>query len=90
MNYFGSGELPNTTADTLIHVTRQLGWKCNILSCLMIDVSTGYKFILDNTGNYQDIENYGNSGFRLGFSVYIFLNKIKRRNNDESRDWQPN
>jgi hypothetical protein len=77
MNYFGSGKLPDTNKDTLIHITPQLGWKFNVLRFLMIDVSTGYKFIIVNSGNYQDIKDYVNPGFRFGLNFLIFLNKLK-------------
>jgi len=83
MNYFGKGDLPPTTKDTLIHITPQLGWKFNVLPFLMIDVSTGYKFIILNSQNYNEINNYVNPGFRFGLNFLIFFNKIKKENQDE-------
>jgi hypothetical protein len=86
MNYFGKGDLPPTTKDTLIHITPQLGWKFNVLPFLMIDVSTGYKFIVLNSQNYNEIKNYVNPGFLFGLNFLIFLNKITRGNKDEQND----
>jgi hypothetical protein len=80
MNYFGKGELPPTTKDTLIHITPQLGWKFNVLPFLMIDVSTGYKFIVIGSRNYREIMNYVNPGFRFGINFLIFFNRIKKEN----------
>jgi hypothetical protein len=84
MNYFGSGEFPDTAHDTLIHITPQLGWKINALRFLMIDVSTGYKFIITDTQNYNEIKDYVNPGFRfnLGFKVF-FRELIKVNSNDQ-------
>ena len=78
MNYFGKGELPVTTSDNLIHITPLLGWKINVLKFLMIDVSTGYKFIIAETQNYKEIKNYVNPGFRFNFDFRIFPKEIKK------------
>ena len=86
MNYFGSGVLPNTSEDTLIHITPQIGWKFHIVSFLMIDVSTGYKFIISDTENYREIRNYVNPGFRFGVSFSIFLFNKNKDENDEQAD----
>jgi len=85
MNYFGKGDLP-PDGDTLIHITPQLGWKFNLLPFLMIDVSAGYKFIILNSQNYNEINNYVNPGFRFGLNFLIFLNKITRGNKDDQND----
>ena len=76
MNYYGSGELPETTNDTFIHITPLLGWKFNVLPFLMIDVSTGYKFIILNSQNYDEIRNYVNPGFRFGIGFKIFIKEL--------------
>jgi len=78
MNYFGKGDLPPTTKDTLIHITPKLGWKFIILQYLMIDVSTGYKFIILNSQNYSDIKDYVNPGFRFDIGLTILFKKMKR------------
>jgi hypothetical protein len=78
MNYFGSGELPNTNQDTLIHITPQTGWKFKPVDFLMIDVSIGYKFFITKSQNYREIENYVNSGFRFGINILIFFKQFKK------------
>ena len=82
MNYFGSGKLPETTNDTFIHITPQLGWKFHVLPFLIIDVSNAYKFIIQNSQNYTEINNYINPGLRFGLNFLIFFNKIKKENQD--------
>jgi len=78
MNYFGNGKLPETTNDTLIHITPLLGWKFNVHKFLMIDVSTGYKFIIISSQNYSEIKDYINSGFLFNFDFKIFFKEIKK------------
>ena len=78
MNYFGSGELPLTHKDTLIHITPQMGWKFNVLPFLMIDVSSGYKFIISGTRNYREIKDYVNPGFRFGVNFQLFFRNLKK------------
>jgi len=77
MNYFGKGELPPTTKDTLIHITPQLGWKFHVLPFLMIDVSTGYKFMVFNTQNYTGAKDYFSPGLRFDIGLKILLKKLK-------------
>jgi hypothetical protein len=74
MNYFGKGELPQTTEDILISITPKIGWKFTMPKYVMIDVSAGYKFINNNTENYGEIEEYVNAGFQFGIGVKIILN----------------
>jgi hypothetical protein len=78
MNYFGDGELPCTTGDTLIHITPKIGWKFNILEFFMIDIPTGYKFLVASTQNYNAIENYVNVGLCFGISFKILFNSLKK------------
>jgi hypothetical protein len=78
MNYFGKGELPITTKDTLIHLTPLLGWKFNVFKFLMIDVSTGYKFIITGSQNYSEIKDYINTGFRFNLGFKILLKEMRR------------
>ena len=87
MNYFGRGELPNTKEDTLIHITPVLGWKFNIHRFLMIDVSTGYKFLITDTQNYKEIKDYINPGFRFNIGFKVFFSRIKMKDSiSEGRD----
>ena len=79
MNYFGSGELPDIKEDTLIHITPQLGWKFNVFKFLMIDVSTGYKFLITDSQNHKEIKNYVNPGFRFNIGFKVFFRKIKMK-----------
>jgi len=79
MNYFGSGELPPDGQDTLVHITPQLGWKFHVLHFLMIDVSTGYKFIVSDTQNYKQIKNYIYTGFRFGLGLNILFSEILKK-----------
>lgn len=83
MNYFGSGELPNTARDTLIHITPQLGWKFNLFEIIVIDLSSGYKFIVANTGNYRDIKDLVNPGLRFGLNFSVFFSRLKKEEADE-------
>ena len=83
MNYFGKGKLPDTTDDTFIHITPQLGWKYNFFKYMMLDVSTGYKFIITDAQNLKEIKDYVNPGFRFSLGVRIFFNRIKKEQSDE-------
>ena len=78
INYFGKGELPANAEDTLIYLTPGIGWKFNLLKFLMIDVSTGYKFIVSDTENYKEIKNYLDAGVQFSFRVKILLNRLKK------------
>jgi hypothetical protein len=78
MNYFGKGELPHTTLDTLIHITPKVGWKFNILKYFMIDISTGYKYLITSTQNYNEIENYVNSGLCFGINFKILFSGLNK------------
>jgi hypothetical protein len=83
MNYFGSGGLPETANDTLIHITPLLGWKFNLFKYLMLDMSTGYKFIITGSQNYSEIKDYVNPGFRFNFGFRIFLKELKKVISDD-------
>ena len=76
MNYFGSGEMPEAAEDVLIHITPQLGWKFNATKYLMIDISTGHKFIIDDTQNYKEIKDYVNPGLRFNIGLKLFFTEI--------------
>ena len=76
MNYFGRGNLPENEDDTIIFITPQAGWKFNVSKYLMIDASAGYKFIIDNTENYEKIKDYVNPGMRINLGIKIFLSEI--------------
>jgi hypothetical protein len=86
MNYYGSGDLPATINDTLIHITPLLGWKFNVTNFLMIDVSTGYKFIITDAQNYEAIRDYVNPGFRYNLGFKILFKELKNRKNNEPDD----
>ena len=75
MQYFGKGKLPDSNQDVLIHVTPQTGWKFRVTDFLMIDVSTGYKFIVLSSQNYEEIHKYVNSDWRLGINFLLFFKK---------------
>jgi hypothetical protein len=79
MNYFGKGELPNTSQDALVHITPQTGWKFHAMDFLMIDVSTGYKFVITNEQNYSEIKKYVNDGLRFGLNFLILFNPLKKK-----------
>ena len=83
MNYFGSGKLPDTEADTLIHVTPQLGWKYNINRFVMLDLSAGYKLIFNYTDNYNDVKEYVNPGLRFKLGVKVFFTRIFKAGNEK-------
>ncbi|MHB9295722.1 hypothetical protein PilKf_01470 [Pillotina sp. SPG140] len=78
MNYFGEGALPQTSKDILINITPKIGWKFTMPKYVMIDVSAGYKFIINNSGNYGEIKEFVNTGlqFRIGFKI-LFNNRKK-------------
>ena len=78
MNYFGSGKLPISNQDILIHLTPQTGWKFKVIDFSMIDISLGYKFIIADSQNYFENRNYINDGFRLGINFLLFFNKRKQ------------
>jgi hypothetical protein len=78
MNYFGNGELPVTANDTLIHITPLLGWKFNVTNFLMIDISTGYKFIIIGLSDYKEIQDYVNPGFRFNLGFKLLFREMKR------------
>jgi len=84
MNYFGDAVLPEADNDTLIHITPLLGWKFNVLKYLMIDVSTGYKFIISRSQNYSNIDNYINSDFRFSVGFKLFFKEMKKNRSENS------
>ncbi|MDR2793297.1 MAG: hypothetical protein LBB61_06480 [Treponema sp.] len=73
MNYFGDGELPDNSADNVIHITLILGWKFLVWKHVMIDVSGGYKFIAVDAQNYKTILDYIHPGVHFGIGIKIFL-----------------
>jgi hypothetical protein len=82
MHYFGKGKAPANAEDILISLTPRMGWKFSILKYFMMDISTGYKFIIVDVDNYQEIKTYTAVGFQFGFGFKIFLDKAGK----ESRD----
>jgi len=86
MNYFGSGDLPSTAGDILIHVTPKMGWKINLLKFLKIDLSIGYKFIITETQNYENIEDFVNAGFIYGIGFKILFNQIGKNGKKSFRE----
>jgi hypothetical protein len=75
MNYFGKGELPANAEDAIISLTPRIGWKFIISKHFMMDISSGYKFIVVDAYNYHEIKSYTNAGFQFGIGLKIFLNK---------------
>jgi hypothetical protein len=73
MNYFGCGEVPSGTKDTLIFITSKIGWKFIPVTYVMIDISAGYKFVVVDAYNYSEIKRYTNAGpqFGLGFKIFF-------------------
>jgi hypothetical protein len=78
MNYFGDGELPNNSEDTLISIIPITGWKWHVLKYLMIDVRVGYKFVIQDAENYTKIKDYVNAGVQFGLGFNILFAAIKR------------
>jgi hypothetical protein len=83
MNYFGKGELPETPEDSLVYITPLLGWKFNVTRFLMIDISTGYKFIIADAENYKAIKDYVNPGFRFNIGFKLLFGEIRKEKNNE-------
>ena len=83
MNYFGGGELPPSARDTLIHITPQIGWKLQMLRFVMLDISAGYKCVVYNTHNYNDIKQYVNPDLRIGLAFMLLFGEIKKGKNHE-------
>ncbi|GHU03063.1 hypothetical protein FACS1894147_06340 [Spirochaetia bacterium] len=80
MNYFGNGDLPDTTKDTVLSITAKTGWKFRPLANLMIDVFLSYKYIIVDSENYRGITDYLNGGLQYGIGFKLLFNK--RKEND--------
>jgi hypothetical protein len=78
MNYFGGGEASPATNDALIHITPRIGWKLNIKKYAMIDLSAGYKFIVVDADNYQEVKRYTNAGPQFGLGFKIFFKSLRK------------
>jgi hypothetical protein len=76
MNYFGDGILPKEGGDVLISFTPITGYKFNFKP-LTIDVNIGYKFVINDSTNYSDIEYYVNKGIQLGLGFNFHLKELK-------------
>ncbi|GHV68145.1 hypothetical protein AGMMS49928_06870 [Spirochaetia bacterium] len=74
LNYFGDGELPGDTGDTVISLIPKAGWKWRALKRLMIDVSIGYKFGIVDADNYKDTDYFLPGGLQYGVNFKLFLN----------------
>ncbi|GMO56546.1 MAG: hypothetical protein Ta2A_01850 [Treponemataceae bacterium] len=75
MNYFGDGIVPE--GDVLISVTPIVGYKFN-LKPVLIDVSVGYKFVVNRSSNYNGADSYVNQGIQLGLGFNLHLKEILR------------
>jgi hypothetical protein len=78
MHYFGSGEIPPDAQDVLIFITPRIGWKFNIKKYVMIDLSAGYKFIVVDADNYQEVKRYTNAGPQFGLGFKIFFKSLRK------------
>jgi hypothetical protein len=79
MNYFGKGALPDTPEDTLISIIPIVGWKWRVLKPLILDVSVGYKAVLQDAENYGSIKDYVNAGWQFGLGFKILFAEMKRK-----------
>ncbi len=73
LNYFGSGTVPDQTGDTIIYLDSLLGWKYYFHPALMLDLGTGYNWILSNAEYYPSFARYGKGGFFYSIALKIFF-----------------
>ena len=73
--FYDKDYVPN---DIILCVTPTIGWKQIYFKKFMTDINIGYRFIIDNTANYEDNEDLISSGIQMGFNVKIFWREILR------------
>lgn len=76
MLFYSGEEAPETNFDIIFSVTPSIGWKQIFFKNFMVDLSVGYRFIIDNTNNYEDSETLIRSGFQVGVKFNIFWRKL--------------
>jgi hypothetical protein len=83
LNYFGSGTVPAVPRDTVISAIPVIGWKQNFPALTfsgltvgsMIDVYSGWQFVVSNTGNLPDDTDYTSRGWLFGIKIRVFIEK---------------
>lgn len=87
LNYFGTGNVPAVPKDTVISAMPVIGWKQNFPEFTfsrfavgsMIDVYSGWQFVVSNTGNLPDDTDYTSRGWLFGVKVKVFVEKRSAR-----------
>jgi hypothetical protein len=59
--------------DTVISIIPILGWKWKAIKYLMVEPFVGWKFYVNGTNNYKNVNNYLNNGFQWGINLKILL-----------------
>ena len=65
--------------DTAIWLTPMAGWKWKILPYLVIEPFVGWKFFIDKTENYENVDKYLDEGFQWGLSFILFIKNVKKK-----------
>lgn len=76
MLFYSGDDAPETNFDIIFSVMPSIGWKQIFFKNFMVDLSVGYRFIIDNTNNYEDSETLIRSGFQVGVKFNIFWRKL--------------
>ena len=63
----------NIPEDKGIWLSPVLGWKWKVLPYLMVEPFIGWKFYIDKTNNYDNVDRYLNSGFQWGIGFNLFM-----------------
>ncbi len=87
LNYFGTGNVPAVPKDTVMSAMPVIGWKQNFPALTfsrfavgsMIDVYSGWQFVVSNTGNLQDDTDYTSRGWLFGVKIKVFIEKRSGR-----------
>ncbi|MBQ5998216.1 MAG: hypothetical protein IJL70_01950 [Treponema sp.] len=74
--FYSGDKVPETNFDIIFSVTPSIGWKQIFFKNFMIDTNVGYRFIIDNTNNYEDSDELVRSGIQVGIRVHIFWRKL--------------
>jgi hypothetical protein len=65
--------------DTAIWLAPIIGWKWKVLPYLMIEPFIGWKFFVDKTNNYGNVDRYLNGGFQWGIGLKLFINDKNKK-----------